>query len=73
MLGVRRAKFAASPALKKRNPCPWLRCDIRLGHPRFDPMTTMGNIFAGLIGGLAFFSRALSDDKIARLHEATAL
>jgi hypothetical protein len=72
VLGVRRAKFAASPALKKRNPCPWLRCDIRLGHPRFDPMT-MGNTFAGLIGGLAVFSRALSDDKIARLHEAIAL
>ena len=46
--------------------------DIRLGHPRFDPSTTMGNTFAGLIGGLAVFSRALSDDEIARMHLATA-
>ena len=46
--------------------------DIRLGHPRFDPATTMGNTFAGLLGGLAVFSRALSEEEIARLHKATA-
>jgi hypothetical protein len=46
--------------------------DIRLGHPRFDPSTTMGNTFAGLIGGLAVFSRALSEVEITRLHQASA-
>jgi hypothetical protein len=47
--------------------------DIRLGHPRFDPSTTMGNTFAGLLGGLAVFSRALSEVEITRLHQAAAL
>ena len=47
--------------------------DIRLGHQRFDPATTMGNTFAGLIGGLAVFSRALSEEEIARLRQATSI
>jgi hypothetical protein len=33
----------------------------------------MGNTFAGLLGGLAVFSRALSDEEIAKLHKAIAL
>jgi hypothetical protein len=45
--------------------------DFRLGHPRFDPVTTMGNTFAGLIGGLAVFDRALADTELLALYQST--
>ena len=45
--------------------------DFRRGHPRFDPVTTMGNQYAGLIGGLAVFDHALDEATLVRLWRET--